>query len=44
MCMDDKIISKSLRDMQEDMHNDLLKLLYRMTEERDSVISLFLYK
>ena len=31
--MDDKIISKSLRDMQEDMHDDLLKLLYRMTEE-----------
>ena len=33
MCMNDKIISKSLRDMQEDMHDDLLKLLYRMTEE-----------
>ena len=33
MCMDDKIVSKSFSDIQEDMHNDLLKLLYRMTEE-----------
>lgn len=33
MCMNDKIISKSLCDMQEDMHDELLKLLYRMTEE-----------
>ena len=33
MCMDNKIISKSLCDIQEDMHDDLLKLLYCMTEE-----------
>lgn len=34
MCMDDnKIVSKSFSDIQEDMHNELLKLLYRMTEE-----------
>lgn len=32
MCMDDKIVSKSFSDIQEDMHNDLLKLLYRMSE------------
>lgn len=33
MCMDDKIVSKSFSDIQEDMHNELLKLLYCMTEE-----------
>lgn len=33
MCVNDKIVIKSFSDIQEDMHDDLLKLLYCMTEE-----------